>query len=216
MKVAEKRPTPYQKLAESVIFQQQSKGIQVKSYNKQELELVGFGRSAYVFRMKRENKALKVFYPPYELLAKEEAHVYQLLKGIPYYPNLYEHGKNFIVIDYIKGMTLFECLVKGKEISSKVLTEVDLAIDAAKERGLNPSDIHLHNILITESEKVKLIDVVRFTQKKSCTQWNDLKKGYYLYYSKKYFPKKLPAMILLLIAYFYKKNLLKYLIARLN
>ncbi|NLP50494.1 protein kinase family protein [Bacillus sp. RO1] len=198
----------YQKLAESVVFKRTHKNVVVDSFNDQQLTIAGSGRSAYVFKLKNANRVLKVFYPPFEHLAKREAKIYDKLKEIPFFPVMHDSGQNYIVIDFIEGATLFECLVMGKHIEENVLEEVDHAILLAKNRGLNPSDIHLHNILITTDGKVKLIDVVRFEQDKHCTQWNDLKRGYHKFYKLRIFPKKLPSKLLLLIAYFYKRNLL--------
>ncbi|WP_404350410.1 protein kinase family protein [Sutcliffiella horikoshii] len=200
--------TSYQQLAESVVFKRTQKNVAVESYNDKQLTMAGSGRSAYVFKLKNTKKVLKVFYPPFEHLAKREAKIYKKLEGISYFPVMHASGENYIVIDYIDGLTLFECLVKGKHIDENVLDEVDHAILLAKNRGLNPSDIHLHNILITSDGKVKLIDVVRFEQVKQCSQWDDLKRGYYKYYKKRIFPRKLPSKLLLMIAFFYKRNLL--------
>ncbi|MEA3322394.1 MAG: protein kinase family protein [Bacillota bacterium] len=198
----------YHQLAESVVFKRTHKNVEVDSYNDQQLTIAGSGRSAYVFKLKNTNKVLKVFYPPFEHLAKREAKIYDKLKGIPFFPVMHDSGQNYIVIDFIEGSTLFECLVMGKHIEENVLEEVDHVILLAKNRGLNPSDIHLHNILITTDGQVKLIDVVRFEQDKHCTQWDDLKRGYHKFYKKRIFPKKLPSKFLLLIAYFYKRDLL--------
>jgi predicted Ser/Thr protein kinase len=198
----------YHQLAESVVFKRTHKNVEVESYNDQQLTIAGSGRSAYVFKLKNTNKVLKVFYPPFEHLAKREAKIYDKLKGIPFFPVMHDSGENYIVIDFIEGSTLFECLVMGKHIEENVLEEVDHAILLAKNRGLNPSDIHLHNILITTDGQVKLIDLVRFEQDKHCTQWDDLKRGYHKFYKKRIFPKKLPSKFLLLIAYFYKRELL--------
>lgn len=79
------------------------------------------------------------------------------------------------------------------------------AIAWARKRGLNPSDIHLRNILLTDSG-VKLIDVARFLQDKSCRQWEDLKKAYYEKYLLPAFPKKIPERILNYIAAKYHKK----------
>ena len=200
--------TSYQQLAESVVFKRTHKKVVVKSFNEKELTIAGSGRSAYVFKLNNTNKVLKVFYAPFEHLAKREAKIYEKLKGIPSFPLMHASGENYIVIDFIEGFTLFECLVLGKDIDESVLDEVDHAILLAKSRGLNPSDIHLHNILITPGGNVKLIDVVRFEQVKQCTQWDDLKRGYYKFYKKRMFPRKMPSKLLLLIAFFYKRNLL--------
>ena len=94
-------------------------------------------------------------------------------------------------------------------ISDEVVREIDYAIQLARQEGLNPSDIHLRNLFLTVDKKVKIIDVARFRQTKDCIKWRDLKYAFYHYYKKRYFPKKIPAFILNIIAVLYKKELLK-------
>ncbi|WP_227752095.1 protein kinase family protein [Viridibacillus arvi] len=175
----------------------------------QSLTLIGQGRSAYVFRIKQTDKALKVFFPDYMYIAEEEAEIYKVIQEITYYPTLYDAGSNYIVIDYIDGTTLFDCLTNGIPISQEVVQDIDIALQLAKQEGLNPSDVHLRNILITSNQQVKIIDVARFRQTKDCSQWLDLKKAFYSYYEKRYFPKKIPEFMLNGIAMIYKKNIFK-------
>lgn len=65
------------------------------------LQLIGKGRSAYCFKIKNTDLCLKVFFKEYEHLAKEEGEIYETVKGIPYFPQVYETGKNYLVMDYI-------------------------------------------------------------------------------------------------------------------
>ncbi|WP_071393636.1 serine/threonine-protein kinase [Bacillus tuaregi] len=171
-----------------------------------DLEFVGAGRSAYVFRIKTTEKVIKVFFPAFTEVAKEEAGIYRALQGVDDYPSLYAAGENYIVIDYLRGMTFFECLSSGHRIEPKHIKAVDDALNLARQRGLNPSDIHLRNILLTSNGDIKLIDVARFRQQKDCHQWEDLKKAYYQYYQKGLFPKKMPVWLLNRIADVYKKR----------
>lgn len=191
----------YQALANTVIINKKNRLL---SYD-DSLKLVGTGRSAFVFRIKSSDKAIKIFFPEFTTIAKEEAEIYRSLQNITYYPSIYESGSNYIVMDYIEGLTLFECLVHGKTITSAHIEEIDYALLLATERGLNPSDIHLRNIFITSTGRVKIIDVARFRQVKKCRQWHDLKQAYNKLYHKKFIPKKIAAPYLNIIAFFYKK-----------
>ncbi len=172
------------------------------------LKLIGTGRSAFVFGIKNSNKAIKVFFPEFTYIAKEEADIYLALQDISYFPTIYDSGLNYIFMDYIEGRTLFECVNQGIPITSDHIKEIDAALSLAANKGLNPSDIHLRNIIITSNNDIKLIDVARFRQKKDCTQWSDLKSAYLLYYKKPYFPKKIPAPVMNTVAFFYKKKLI--------
>jgi predicted Ser/Thr protein kinase len=193
----------YQELANTVVIS--PKKNRLLHYD-DSLKLIGTGRSAFVFRIKNSNKAIKVFFPDFTYIAKEEADIYLALQDISYFPTIYDSGLNYIVMDYIEGRTLFECVNQGIPITTDHIKEIDTALSLAANKGLNPSDIHLRNIIITSNNDIKLIDVARFRQTKDCTQWSDLKSAYLLYYKKPYFPKKIPAPVMNTVAYFYKKK----------
>lgn len=195
----------YQELANTVIIS--TKKNRLIRFD-DSLKLIGTGRSAFVFRIKSSSKAIKVFFPEFTFIAKEEAEIYKALQDISYFPTIYETGQNYIVMDYIEGRTLFECINHGIPITSSHISEIDAALSLALNKGLNPSDIHLRNIFITPNDEIKLIDVARFRQTKDCTQWSDLKLAYNLLYIKRFFPKKIPAILLNVMAFLYKKQLI--------
>ncbi|ARJ40443.1 serine/threonine protein kinase [Sporosarcina ureae] len=172
------------------------------------LQLIGTGRSAFVFRIQSSNKAIKVFFPNFVYIAKEEAEIYLVLKDIHYFPRIYEAGTNYLVMDYVEGDTLFDCLTNGRLITDAHIKEIDYALSLASDAGLNPSDIHLRNILITPDDQVRLIDVARYRQQKDCRQWSDLKKAHRQFYQKHFFWKKVPSSFLNGVAYLYKKGLI--------
>jgi predicted Ser/Thr protein kinase len=180
------------------------------------LEFIGAGRSAYVFKIKFTDKVMKVFFPPFTKIASEEAEIYKVLADIPFYPKLYDSGKNYLVIDFIEGNTLFNCLERGFPITSEHIKEIDEALNLAVMKGLNPSDVHLRNIILTPEGSIRMIDVARFRQTKNCTQWNELKTAFFKLYKRRIFPKKIPALLLKLIAMLYKRKLLPSLSFLLN
>jgi predicted Ser/Thr protein kinase len=197
----------YGDLASSVVYVH--KGSKVMLAEKDDrLQLIGEGRSAFAFRIRGTDHVLKVFFPPFESIAAEEAEIYKELKGNLFFPALHGSGSNYLVIDYVQGTTLFNCLVNGIPIASRHIKEVDDALQLAREKGLNPSDIHLRNIIVTPEGDVRLIDVARFRQTKKCSQWDDLKKAFYKFYKHKRFPKKIPEYAMNVVAFFYKKGLL--------
>ncbi|VEF48188.1 putative serine/threonine-protein kinase [Bacillus freudenreichii] len=198
----------YNNLAESVEITYRNKKPVVIGHSNS-LLLVGMGRSAFVFKIKDTNKAIKVFFPDLSHIAREEASVYKAVQHIDSYPAFYEAGQNYIVIDFVNGYTFFDCLTQGIPISEKEIRAVDFALSSARKNGLNPSDIHLRNIFKTQDGEIKIIDVARFRQKKKCNQWDDLKNAFYHFYIKPFFPKKLPPFLLNGIAFLYKNVLRK-------
>lgn len=178
------------RLAESIQYHEE-KRFHKLAYKPAELELCGKGRSAYVFLYKKDGKkmALKVFFPSYQHIARKEAAIYEKLSGSSYYPEIYESGDQYILMEYIKGYTFYECLTKGIPIKKQMIEQVDDALEEAREKGLNPSDIHLRNLILTKEGRIRVIDVARFTQTKACHQWDDLKAAY-AYYQKPFSLKK--------------------------
>lgn len=199
----------YQQLADSVKFSRRLNGTRLLEKDDR-LEFIGAGRSAFAFRIKETNYAIKVFFPESKGIARDEAEVYRELPDHSYYPSFYGSGDNYIVIDYVQGLTLFECLAQGVPIKEEIIRQVDEALDIARESGLNPSDIHLRNIILTGEGCIKIIDVARFKRTKKCTQWDDLKHAFYKFYRKKYFPKKIPVFIMNTIAALYKKRIIRF------
>lgn len=196
----------YLQLADSVIMEGKRKIPRLKGYSSA-LQLIGTGRSAYVFKVQDEQIALKVFFPHKTHLAREEAAIYRKLPSGSYYPTLHEGGKNYIVLDYLDGYTLFHYLENGIYIQEEKIYAINEALEMARKAGLNPSDIHLKNIMITSNKQVKLIDVARFRQTEKDRQWDDLQKVYFKGYVKPYFPKRIPRVILNCIAAVYKTGL---------
>lgn len=197
----------YQELANTVVIS--PKKNRLLHYD-DSLKLIGTGRSAFVFRISNSSKAIKVFFPDFTYIAKEEAEIYKVLQDIPFFPTIFDSGLNYIVMDFIEGRTLFECVNQGIPITTNHIKEIDHALLLASSKGLNPSDIHLRNIFITSTNDIKLIDVARFRQTKNCTQWSDLKSAYLLYYKKRLFPKRIPATIMNTVAFIYKKQLIPH------
>lgn len=195
-------------LVRTVKLKETKHGVKILAYDPL-LTYIGVGRSAAVFRINNSKRVLKVFLPQLAHIAWEEAEIYRMLKDCSYYPKLYESGHGFVVIDYIEGITLFNCLKAGISVTEEMINEVDLALDYAKQKGLNPSDIHLRNIIFTPEGTIKLIDVARFRQDKDCSQWKDLKKAFYTVYQSSLFPKKVPERLLNLTSTLYKRDLLR-------
>ncbi|ASF40325.1 serine/threonine protein kinase [Halobacillus halophilus] len=173
-----------------------------------ELECVGQGRSAAVFKMKNINQVIKVFYPSHQHLAFREAEVYNRLSNRVFFPHLKEVGDGYLIMEYVEGITFYDCLRTGKRITPEMVRKVDEVLTYVRSRGLTPSDIHLRNIMLTRNNEVVLIDVVRFTQPNECQYWPDLKKAYYKFYLRKFFPKRFPKLLIELIILLYRKRLL--------
>lgn len=134
---------------------------------------------------------------------KEEIAVYKKLNSLNkhYFAKLHNYGKNYIIIDRIEGITLYEYLKKGIYISPDIIKEVDIAISQLKNINLSSHDIHFKNILVTKKEVI-IIDVSDFLNFDYCPLWNDSKKFYNFYQKIPIFP--IPEIILNISKFLYK------------
>lgn len=194
------------------LYFDESKGVYL-SLDESVYFKVGDGKSSSVFRIGKEDKVIKLFFPEAKDTAESEIKVYQKLSGLGgCFPTLYGYGDNYIVIDYLNGRTIYSYLTDGIHIHEKFIHQVDAALELAKSHGFNPVDVHLKNIIIVD-DQVKIIDLARFLQDNHCNKWIDLKKAYYRFYASPFFPKKIPHDIMVTIAKLYKKGSLKGIFA---
>jgi len=116
--------------------------------NSDKFQCIGVGTDAAVFRFVDEpHYAFKVFSLDKIGKIEIEKEVYLKLGDSGYFPICYGSGLNFLVISFEEGITLYDCLLEGIHIPEQVIEDVDHARKHALDRGLNPRDIHLKNIL---------------------------------------------------------------------
>lgn len=147
-----------------------------------DLKCIGVGTDAAVFQsMSAPAYAFKVYAKDKVNKVKVEANVYELLGGSPIFPTCFASYDDFLVLSYEEGKTLFDCLLQGIHIPETVVNEVEEAREYVREKGLNPRDIHLKNILL-QNGRAKIIDVSEYIQPGNDFRWEHLKKGYEQYY----------------------------------
>jgi hypothetical protein len=127
---------------------------------------------AYVFKMYTDDKIQKV---------QIEREVYELLGDSPYFSTCFGSKDNYLVLNFEEGTTLYDCLLQGIPIPKKVIKDVDYAREYVRQKGLNPRDIHLKNILL-QNGKAKIIDVSEYVQPGNDLRWENLRKAYGDYY----------------------------------
>lgn len=169
------------------------------------LRCVGLGTTAAVFQLKdRPELAVKVFLPSHTHTCKDEGEIYTRLGSSPYFPAFYGRGDNFLVIGYRPGCNVYDYLLQGIRIPEQVILDVEEGLSYARSRGLNPSDIHLKNILIHE-DRGYLVDVSSYRRQAECKRWNSLRHAYYNYYLELYQPGlAVPSWMLEAIRTWYK------------
>lgn len=164
-----------------VLSSKDNNPVIIKGFSKI-LKCVGIGTDAAVFHIEDDTKYVyKVFSKDRLEKMEMEKNVYELLGESAFFPVYYDRGSNFLILSYEKGITLYDCLLKGIHIPRQVIMDIEEARKYAKSKGLNPRDIHLKNILLYEG-RGKLLDVSEYLKEGNDLRWNYLKKGYEEYY----------------------------------
>ncbi|KOY83177.1 serine/threonine protein kinase [Lysinibacillus macroides] len=147
-----------------------------------DLKCIGVGTDAAVFQcLFAPAYAFKVYAKDKVHKVKVEARVYQILEDSPFFPTCFASYDEYLVLSYEEGKTLFDCILQGIHIPEQVVQEVEDAREYIRNKGLNPRDIHLKNILL-QNGRAKIIDVSEYTLQGNDFRWEHLKKGYEQYY----------------------------------
>ena len=150
--------------------------------NTRDLRCVGVGTDAAVFRsINTPEIAFKVYADEKLAKIKIEQQVYQQLGESSFFPKLYDVGDRYLVLSFEEGTTLYDCLLRGIPIPKQVIQDVEEARRYIRNKGLNPRDIHLRNILL-QNGRAKIIDVSEYIQPGNDFRWEHLKRGYEEHY----------------------------------
>lgn len=152
------------------------------------MRCVGVGTDAAVFQsFAVPQYAFKVYADGKEDKLEAEKKVYNLLGSSSFFSTCYGATERFLVLKFEEGPTLFDCLLQGIYVPKQAIEDVEHARKYVRERGLNPRDIHLKNIIL-QNGHAKLIDVSEYIKPGDDYRWEHLKlaykEHYYLFESK--------------------------------
>lgn len=144
-------------------------------------EFVGAGNYTAVFAHPEfPDWVVKVYAPGRPGLA-EEAEVYRRLGAHRAYSHCLHVGQNYLVLKRLRGVTFYDCLRRGIRIPEQAIREIDEALAYARSRGLNPSDVHAKNVMLSDGHGL-VADISDFGEPGSDTKWADLRRAYYRFY----------------------------------
>ena len=146
------------------------------------LKCIGIGTDAAVFQsMDHPAYAFKMYADDKVAKLQIERRVYELLGDSPYFSTCFGFKDHYLVLSFEEGITLYDCLLQGIPIPKQVMKDVDHAREYARQKGLNPRDIHLKNVFL-QNGRAKIIDVSEYVQPGNDLRWEHLKKAYDQYY----------------------------------
>ncbi|WP_338472394.1 serine/threonine protein kinase [Niallia sp. XMNu-256] len=146
------------------------------------LRCIGIGTDAAVFQsIDVPDYAFKMYANDRVQKVQIETEVYEKLGDSPYFSTCFGYKDNYLVLSFEEGINLYDCLLQGIPIPNEVIEDVDQAREYVRQKGLNPRDIHLKNILL-QNGRAKIIDVSEYVKPGNDMRWEHLKKAYDLYY----------------------------------
>jgi len=168
------------------------------------LRVVGSGTDAVVVaHPELPAHVFKVFAPESLEALDQEQLSYSLLGSSDHFATCFGRGERHLVLSYEPGLTLYQCLEQGVPVPEQVILDVQAARAYARSRGLNPKDVHLHNVLVQDG-RAKILDVSKYVLPGETDRtWDHLLQGYYEFY-----PliegRRIPAFVLDLAKRMYK------------
>lgn len=112
----------------------------------------------------------------------EERAVYERLGAHPAFSVCLTAGPGWLALRRLDGLTLYDAVIAGRPIPAQVMRDIDAALAHARDRGLNPQDVHGRNVMVGSDGTGLVVDVSDFLRAGSCRKWRDVRLGYHLLY----------------------------------
>lgn len=115
------------------------------------------GSASNVFAFPENNAVLKWVL---DGVQEDEIPALLSLQDTPFAPKLFAYGKNYIVMEYVHGVTLEDAIKSGLNCfdSEKFWSQIYDIIFLLASRNLLFADMHKGNIILTPDHRVRLID----------------------------------------------------------
>ncbi|WP_028552061.1 hypothetical protein [Paenibacillus sp. UNC451MF] len=118
--------------------------------------LIGRGKQGAVYKLSSD-RCVKVYKK--EKHAAKEYRSYCLAEGSPFIPKIYEHGSNYLVLEYIQGEPLSKAIEKNQTITRIECEHILNMIHEMTRLGFTRIDTALFHIYI-QGDSCKIIDLV--------------------------------------------------------
>ena len=119
--------------------------------------LIGIGAQGAVFKLSEE-RCVKIYTNP--LQAQMELGALKAGQHLSFFPRLYDHGENYIVMDYFNAPTLKEYLRNCTHIPESITKKLLFILSEMKMAQFTMVDAPLRHIFVLENEELKVIDHV--------------------------------------------------------
>lgn len=125
--------------------------------NNSKYKMIDKGAHGAVFKLP-DNKCVKIYAD--KINCELESRVYKAAQKSTIVPRLYEVGENYIVIEFIDGLSLQEYLVDKGRVSTNIAKQLLFILDEMKRLGFTRQDSSLRHIIVNKNKELKVIDLV--------------------------------------------------------
>ncbi|WP_194074651.1 hypothetical protein [Oceanobacillus halophilus] len=125
--------------------------------NPTDYQLIGMGAQGAVFKLS-EDKCVKIYPDP--LKAKMEQDALKAGKDLDFFPEVYETGENYIIMEYFNAPNLKEYLKNSTYLPETITRKLLDILSALKKANFTMIDAPLRHIFVLENEELKVIDHV--------------------------------------------------------
>ena len=119
---------------------------------------IGKGADGSVFQL-TSGRCIKIFEK--EETKALELRALQVGQLSPVIPRLYEHGSNYIIMEYVNGISLPQYLKKEKQFPEQIVEKVLSMLVELKKVGFERHDTEVRHILFNDNMEIKVIDLKR-------------------------------------------------------
>lgn len=144
-------------------------------------QCLGTGNYAAVLAHPDYPEQVVKVYAPGRPGLEAEIEVYRRLGDHPAYSRCDAYGDNFLVLQRLRGVTLYDGLQRGVPIPPQVIRDIDAALAYARQQGLHPHDVHGRNVMLSDGRGL-VVDVSDFLNAAPCRAWEDVKRAYWWIY----------------------------------
>ncbi|WP_404932117.1 hypothetical protein [Priestia megaterium] len=121
-------------------------------------KVIGQGKDGVIYQL-TPNRCVKVFFK--EETYKKELKALQVGQSSSIITRLYDYGSNYIVMEYIKGISLAKYLKKNRYLTKSLVIQLINLFDELQKLKFSRQDTELRHILINEQGNLKVIDLKR-------------------------------------------------------
>ena len=138
----------------------------------EQLEFIGAGKHGEVYKID-DQRCIKIYRKRHYL--RMELTALQRGAGAPFFPRVYDWGRDYIIREYASGTPLNEYL-RSHPFTEDIARQLADMVEIMRRLGFRRADTRLSHIIIDENGKLWLIDPVN-TMKKSPPYPRKLLKG---------------------------------------